>query len=431
MSNQPRNTTSEGVFSRSFYEKISVFLFGPFYFFFLALIYLGLIPLTRQPLPRTIALTSFPLLLISLYFTSRKKVLPQRMSDCLQILVWLLILAAGNTYWGGPMGLNGPLFLGTVVFIPLFALLLDTFLPYFVVGVVGTLATVEFLLTTPEFSVLLVIEFFMKLLILLIVGAISSALIQRILAERKATQQLQAAYEDLKRLDRAKSEFISIASHQLRTPLAVIKGFISMVAGGTYGQIPRKAKKRMEDVYQSNERLIKLVDDLLSVSRIEAGKMELKPKRVSLEDIISSIVNELKPEAEEKALYLKWQKPKKPLPKISVDEDKVRQALFNVIDNAIRYTEEGGVTIELTSHNSSLLTKVSDTGVGLTKKELTYLFESFSRGKAGAQFWPEGIGLGLYITRRFLEMHNGKIWAESKGKGKGSTFFIELPVKRD
>ena len=255
-------------------------------------------------------------------------------------------------------------------------------------------------------------------------------LIRSVLKEVRYREQLAKAYAELKKLDVAKTEFISIASHQLRTPLAVVKGYVSRVLRGSYGAVPEKAKQPLESVYQSNERLIKLVDDLLSVSRIETGKLELTPERVSLEEILSSVVEELKIRAQDKNLYLRWEKPKKALPKIMIDKEKIRQALFNVVDNAIKYTERGGVTLELRKHNSSLLTKVSDTGVGLTKKELPYLFESFSRGKAGVQFWPEGIGLGLYIARRLLEMHNGRIWAESKGKGKGSTFFIKLPLRQ-
>jgi len=132
----------------------------------------------------------------------------------------------------------------------------------------------------------------------------------------KATKELKEAYEKLKNLDRAKSEFISIASHQLRTPLAAIKGYISMFLEGTYGKLSEKIKEPMENVYKSNERLIKLVNDLLNVSRIETGKIKLELQKTSIEDVISNIINELKIEAEKKNIYLKWQEPKKPLPEI-------------------------------------------------------------------------------------------------------------------
>jgi len=245
----------------------------------------------------------------------------------------------------------------------------------------------------------------------------------------KATVELREAYEELKKLDRAKSEFISIASHQLRTPLTAVKGYISMMLEKTYGVPPEQMEKPLKNIYLSNERLIKLVNDLLNISRIEAGRMEMQIEKTSLEEIITSVVEELKNSAKEKNIYLKWEKPEKPLPKISVDKEKIRQAIMNVIDNAIRYTEKGGVTIKCKMQNAKCKIEVKDTGTGLTKYELSKMFESFSRGAAGTRLYTEGVGLGLYVAKKFVEMHNGKIWAESKGKGKGSTFYIELPIK--
>jgi signal transduction histidine kinase len=146
--------------------------------------------------------------------------------------------------------------------------------------------------------------------------------------------------------------------------------------------------------------------------------------------MMASIVEELKGVVKAKNIYLKWEKPKEPLPKISVDRDKIRQVITNVIDNAIRYTEHGGITVKSRSLESKIQIVISDTGVGLTKYETSKMFESFSRGAAGTRLYTEGVGLGLYIARRFIEMHNGKIRAESKGKGKGSTFYIELPLSQ-
>ena len=245
----------------------------------------------------------------------------------------------------------------------------------------------------------------------------------------KATKELKEAYEKLKNLDRAKSEFISITSHQLRTPLAAIKGYISMFLEGTYGKLSEKIKEPMENVYKSNERLIKLVNDLLNVPRIETGKIKLELQKTSIEDVISNIINELKIEAEKKNIYLKWQEPKKPLPEILVDRDKIRQVILNLIDNAIRYTNKGGIRIIYQTANKKCQIIIADTGEGMTREEILHLFESFSRGGAGTQFYSEGAGLGLYVAKKFVEMHKGKIWVESPGKGKGSTFYIELPIK--
>lgn len=244
------------------------------------------------------------------------------------------------------------------------------------------------------------------------------------------TQELRKAYEELKRLDQAKSEFISIASHQLRTPLTTIKGYISMILEKSYGRMSAKIKKPLENINISNERLIKLVNDLLSVSRIEAGKIELDLAKVSIEKTIAEVIDELAIIAEKKKIYLKFKKAKKPLPEIKGDKDKIRQVIINLIDNAIRYTNQGGITATCRVEKGKYRIEITDTGEGMTEEEISKLFESFSRGKAGPRFWTEGAGLGLYIAKKFVEMHQGRIWVESAGKNKGSTFYIELPINK-
>jgi len=245
----------------------------------------------------------------------------------------------------------------------------------------------------------------------------------------KIKNRLEKAYDELKKLDVAKTEFISIASHQLRTPLTIIKGYVSMLLEGTYGQIPEKSKKPVENVLESNERLIRLVNDLLTVSKVEAGKIEINFEKINVEQIILGLIDELRIKAKEKNLYLKHKKLKKASTKILGDESKVRQIILNVLDNGIRYTNKGGVTISYGSENGKYVIKIQDTGEGMVKQEAEKLFNSFSRGSAGTKFWTEGAGLGLYISKKFVELHKGKVWAESEGKEKGSTFYIELPIK--
>jgi signal transduction histidine kinase len=156
--------------------------------------------------------------------------------------------------------------------------------------------------------------------------------------------------------------------------------------------------------------------------------MEMNWEREDLREIIKEVISELSIKAKEKNLYLKFEEPKE-FPKVLLDREKIRQVILNLVDNAIRYTQKGGVTVKLQIANGKLRIVVSDTGEGLTKEEKEKLFEMFSRGTAGTKFWTEGAGLGLYIARKFVEMHNGKIWAESEGRGKGSTFYVELPMK--
>ena len=236
--------------------------------------------------------------------------------------------------------------------------------------------------------------------------------------------------QEIEKIDKAKSEFISIASHQLRTPLTAVKGYISMILEGTYGQLAEKQARPLENVYQSNERLIRLVNDLLNLSRLDAGKIEFSPELTSLEEMVSGVVEELRINAEKKGLYMKMIKPSESLPKIMADQDKLRQVILNIVDNAIKYTKEGGITFELKKLNEQEEIKVFDTGEGMDEGELNSLFQMFSRATAGTQLHAEGAGLGLYVARQFIEMHGGKIWAESPGKGKGSTFIIQLPLKK-
>jgi signal transduction histidine kinase len=292
---------------------------------------------------------------------------------------------------------------------------IEVILTEILVGLIGLLLIVQI------FTAQTILWRFINGLIFLLFCVFGYLLIRGVLREIKLR-------ETVEKISQAKSEFISIASHQLRTPLSAIKGYLSMILEGSYGNLPEKVKKPMENVYQSNERLIKLVNDILSVSKIEAGEMEMNWEKEDLREIIKEVISELSIKAKEKNLYLKFEEPKE-FPKVLLDREKIRQVILNLVDNAIRYTQKGGVTVKLQIANGRLQIVVSDTGEGLTKEEKEKLFERFSRGTAGTKFWTEGAGLGLYIARRFVEMHKGKIWAESEGRGKGSTFYIELPIR--
>lgn len=246
----------------------------------------------------------------------------------------------------------------------------------------------------------------------------------------RMSKKLRKAYEDLKNLDKAKDEFISIASHQLRTPLTIIKGYISMILEGSYGKISDKIEKALINVFNSNERLIKLVNELLTVSKIEAGRIEMNLEKIDLASLILDLKKEFMIKAEEKKLYLRFKTPKS-LPKILVDKMKIRQVILNIIDNAIRYTHKGGIEIRIKEYNSKIRIIIQDTGEGLTREEKSVLFSSFSRGSAGTKFWTGGTGLGLYVAKNFIDLHKGKIWAESEGKSKGTAFYIELPRNKE
>ncbi|MDD5221395.1 MAG: ATP-binding protein [Candidatus Pacebacteria bacterium] len=272
----------------------------------------------------------------------------------------------------------------------------------------------------------------LKICILIIFAYLGWSLIKSVLKEikrreqlEKLTKQLEEANISLKKLDKAKSEFVSIASHQLRTPLTAIKGYMSMALEGVYGKFDDRFTNILKNVYGSNEELINLVNDLLNLSRIEAGKIKLELEKVDLQELIGQMINKLKISADQKGLTV-IQEPMK-LPLITMDRDKMRQVLLNLIDNAIKYTQQGKITISAKKKNKEVIIEIKDTGMGLSQEEMGSLFTSFRRGENGPKFHTEGSGLGLYIAKKFIDMHKGRIWAESEGKEKGSSFFISLP----
>ena len=243
----------------------------------------------------------------------------------------------------------------------------------------------------------------------------------------RQTKELREANIRLKQLDKAKSEFISIASHQLRTPLTAIKGLVSMALEGFWGPLNEEQKKHLKEVYNSGERLLKLIEDLLDVSRIESGKMEFEFQPVNLYNLTKEVAEELKPQAKKKGLYLEVVPPKKKLPSVKADPLKIRQVIQNLIDNGIKYTLRGGVRIRFKKEKNKVIFSIADTGMGIPKDTIPLLFEKFHRGKEAIRKHTEGTGLGLYLCARLIEAHNGKIWVESEGEGKGSTFYFSLP----
>ena len=241
---------------------------------------------------------------------------------------------------------------------------------------------------------------------------------------------LEAANTELKRLDRAKSEFISIASHQLRTPLTIIKGYLSMIREGNYGAVTPEVSTTVNKMYLSNERLIKLVNDLLDLSRMESGRMKYEFLEMDLEEVIDSAVDEFQLPAKDKHIKIVWKKDGRGLPKIWGDAWKLRQVVFNLIDNALKYNRDGDIEIKLEKEDDSLKLSVKDSGIGMTEETINNIFHKFSRGResAVAKVNAVGVGLGLYIAKRIVDDHGGNIWVESPGEGKGSVFYVRLPL---
>lgn len=414
-------------FSAYYIESVKPILFfsywpqaGPLYVCFLVLNYFGLL--------------GYALFLL---LRARKTVLGEKKNQIDYIILATIIgFGGGATNFPLMFGVSllppiGQPLVALYILILIFAILryhlfdIKVIFTEILVGAIVLLLAVQFFLSQSTF------EYIWKGALFLLFAIFGYLLIRSVMQEIKYREQLQYAYQELQKLDEAKSEFVSIASHQLRTPLTAIKGYISLLLDGSYGELTDKNRPPIENVYKSSERLIKLINELLSISRIEAGKMEMNFERASLEEIIDSVFEELKLQAKEKRLYLKKEKSKTPVPELFIDKDKIKQVIMNVVDNAIKYTNKGGIVIKTEIKNSKALIEVSDTGEGMNKEEIAKLFKSFSRGSAGNELSVNGAGLGLHIARRFVEIQGGRIWAESAGKGKGSTLFIELPIKTE
>jgi len=245
---------------------------------------------------------------------------------------------------------------------------------------------------------------------------------------QRTNQDLKQANIRLTNLDKAKSEFLSIASHQLRTPLTGIKGYLSMILEGDFGNVPANIKNIIEEVFQNTDRLTRLVNIFLNVSRIESGKFEMVKKDADMIQIIEGVISTLELTAKKKKLDIIFHKPKKLIPMINIDKEKVQDVLLNLVDNAIKYTPKGKVEISVEKIGEALQITVKDTGIGINKGEDKELFKKFVRGEGSAQINTGGSGLGLFIAKKIVEAHEGKIWAESAGKGMGSSFIFTLPM---
>ncbi|MFO7807669.1 MAG: ATP-binding protein [Candidatus Moraniibacteriota bacterium] len=244
---------------------------------------------------------------------------------------------------------------------------------------------------------------------------------------RGSNRRLSEAYKKLRQLDEAKNEFISIASHQLRTPLTSIKGFISMIFEGDYGKYSDSVGEALKKIYISNDRLIKLVNDLLNISRIETGRFTFHFGKNNLPNMVSKIVEGFELEAKNKNLKLVYNKPEDEIEEFVFDKEKIQEVTSNLIDNAIKYTQEGEVKVDLKDYAKKAQVVVSDSGRGMARDELEAVFEKFHRGDKSASVDTEGTGLGLYVCEKIVNAHKGKIWAESDGIGRGSRFIVELP----
>ncbi len=233
-------------------------------------------------------------------------------------------------------------------------------------------------------------------------------------------------------VERLKTEFVSIAAHQLRTPLSAIKWTLRMILDGDLGRVPKEQRGFLEKTYQSNERMIHLINDLLNVTRIEEGRFLYNIKKQDITKEAEKVITPLKEVAQRKGLNFKFQKPKTKIPELAVDSEKISLVFQNLVDNAIHYTNPGGkvkVSIEYLKDKKEILVSVQDTGIGIPKDQQNRVFSRFFRAANAIRAETEGTGLGLFIAKNIIEAHGGKIWFESE-EGKGTTFYFTLPLEK-
>lgn len=233
----------------------------------------------------------------------------------------------------------------------------------------------------------------------------------------------------LKEIETKKSEFVSIASHELRTPLTAIKGYLSMLLQEDAGELNEQQLKFLDRIYRSTDRLVNLVEDVLSVSRIEENRLATRPRAVDIAEVLDGLIHELDYRAQEKSVTIQISPAS--LPPVLADPGHLRQVLFNLIDNAIKYTPaQGGVSVSFQRRKGYLITQISDTGVGIAEDQLPKLFEKFERVNNPLSIRAGGSGLGLFITKSLIERQGGKIWVKSVPK-EGSVFSFSLPIYQE
>lgn len=233
----------------------------------------------------------------------------------------------------------------------------------------------------------------------------------------------------LKEVEQLKDEFISMASHELRTPITSLRGYLSMLAEGSLGALTPLAQEKVVMMAGSADRLNELVEDLLNVSRIEQGRLSMNLEIVDLAPIVKGVMAELDVQAKQKNLQFVYQEPTEPLPQLLLDSNRLKQVLINIFGNAVKYTPKGSVVVTTVLREDNLVEiKCADTGLGMTAKEREKLFTKFYRVKNKDTDAIKGTGLGLWITKQLIEMMEGEVLVDSI-KGVGTQMTILFPVK--
>jgi len=244
-----------------------------------------------------------------------------------------------------------------------------------------------------------------------------------------ALGQVEAKSLEVELANRHKSEFLANMSHELRTPLNAIIGFSEVLSQRMFGEVNPKQAEYLEDIQTSGQHLLSLINDILDLSKIEAGKMELQPSRFALGPALQSVVMMIRERAAARGIELR-SSVDPDIGVVEADERKIKQVVLNLLTNAVKFTPAGGqIHLRGKRDGDGVVVTVADTGIGIAPADQARVFEEFTQARAGESREQEGTGLGLTLSRAFVELHGGNLWVESE-LGKGSTFTFTLPSTR-
>ena len=246
---------------------------------------------------------------------------------------------------------------------------------------------------------------------------------------KERTKELAEANIQLVKLNKMKSDFVSAVSHELRTPLTSIKGYASILSAGRLGDVTNVQKEKLTKINVHSDELIKLVNDLLDIARIESGKIGMKIKHSSLTEIVESIVDLFFPQTDERKIKLELDTPKEPV-MVWMDSSQISRVFINLIGNALKFTpEKGKITIKVIPGSDFINIEVADTGIGITPEDVNRIFDEFFRVDNVINVEKKGTGLGLSLVKKIVEAHKGRIWVTSE-VGKGTAFHFTLSTQQ-
>ncbi len=243
---------------------------------------------------------------------------------------------------------------------------------------------------------------------------------------KERTVELARLNEELRRLNKVKSDFVSAVSHELRTPLTSIKGYASILMTGKLGKVSAAQKERLEKIDKHSNNLAHLINNMLDIARIESGKVQMLIKETSIKEILDSVLDIITPQIKEKNISLEMNL-KTGSDKIKADPSQIERVLLNLLSNAVKFTpEKGRISISCEDKRDSIEFKVEDTGIGISERDAQRVFEEFFRAEDAMDQKIKGTGLGLSLVKKIIEAHNGKIWVDSE-LGKGTKFTFTIP----